>query len=245
MKNFKEQLQQAGLLESEIKIYLYLLSQGFSSPPQIARSVKIARPNLYGILDLLKEKGLLKEQKKGKRKIYFAADPSVLTQTLEARIEGLKQILPDLRALYMAQKNKPSIKFYEGVEEVKEIFYEMLEAKDVLGVSSTKKLYDVFGWDFFRKYISEMAKRRIFLRDILTQDSINTSARVPITTMKAMYETRLLPKNIEHLPVDVLVWGDKVALISTETPVFGTLIKNQAIASVMRIMFYLSWRQLT
>jgi len=245
METINDRLRQLGLLENEIKVYLYLLEQGLSSPPQIARGTKMARPNLYGILRSLKEKNLVIEQKQGQRKIYLAADPAVLVQTLESRTETMKQILPDLRALFASQKNKPTIKFFEGTEQVKEIFYEMLEAKSVLGVSSTKKLYDAFGWEFFKKYIPQMREREIFLKDILTQDSIDTSAKIPISVLKSLYETRLLPKNIGNVPVDVLIWDDKVALISTEQPVFGTLIKNPAIAEIMRIMFDLSWKQLS
>lgn len=245
MENISSYLKQLGLSENEIKVYLYLLEQGLSSPPQIARGIKIARPNLYGLLQSLKEKNLVTEQKHGHRKIYLAADPSVLVHTLESRTEAMKQVLPDLRALFASQKNKPQIKFFEGKEQVKEIFYEMLEAKSVLGVSSTKKLYDAFGWDFFKKFIPQMRERGIFLKDILTKDSIDTSARIPISVLKSMYETRVLPKNIDSIPVDVLIWDDKVALISTEQPVFGTLIKNPAIAEIMKIMFGLSWEQLS
>jgi len=245
METINDRLRQLGLLENEIKVYLYLLEQGLSSPPQIARGTKISRPNLYGLLQSLKEKSLVTEQKHGQRKTYLAADPSILVHTLESRTEAMKQVLPDLRALFASQKNKPQIKFFEGAEQVKEIFYEMLEAKSVLGVSSTKKLYDTFGWDFFKTYIPKMRERGIFLKDILTQDSINTSARVPISVLKSMYETRLLPKNIDSIPVDVLIWDDKVALISVEQPVFGTLIKNTAIAEIMKIMFDLSWKQLS
>jgi len=245
MKTINDHLRQLGLLENEIKVYFYLLEQGLSSPPQIARGTKMARPNLYGLLQSLKEKNLVIEQRRGQRKIYSAADPSVLVQTLESRTEAMKQVLPDLRALFASQKNKPTIKFFEGTEQVKEIFYEMLEAKSVLGVSSTKKLYDAFGWDFFKKYITQMRERGIFLKDILTQDSINTSAQIPISVLKSMYDTRLLPKEYDSIPVDVLIWDDKVALISTEQPIFGTLIKNQAVATIMQIMFNLSWKQLS
>jgi HTH-type transcriptional regulator, sugar sensing transcriptional regulator len=245
MSTLSEQLKQSGLLESEIGVYLFLLEQGISSPPQIAKGTKIARPNLYPTLRTLKEKGLVNEQQSGKRCIYAAADPSVLVHRLESRAQAMKQVLPDLRALYSAQKNKPTVKFFEGAEQVKEIFYEMLEAKEVYGVASTKKLYDALGWEFFGSYILKMRERGIFLKDILTQDSIDTSAPNPITILKGMYDTRLLPKSIEHLPVDILVWDDKIALISTEQPIFGTLIQNPAIAQVMKIMFDLSWKQLS
>ncbi len=244
MNNIAEQLVAVGLTDNEIKVYLYLLEQGMSSPPQVAKGTGIARPNLYGLLRLLKEKGLVAEHKKGTRNTYSSTDPSALVSGLESRTEAMKQLLPDLRALYAAQANKPSIKFFEGVEQVKEIFYEMLEAKSGLGVASTKQLYDVMGWDFMKFYITEMRKRGIVWRDIITHDSINTSAKTPIGILKSMYEARLFSKDVTSLPVDLLIWDDKIALISTEAPVFGTLIKNEAIAKVMRLMFEHTWNDL-
>jgi len=245
MELLDKTLEKAGLRRNEIRAYLYLLEHGTSTPPQIARSTKIARPNLYSSLQTLKDRGLISEQRKGSRKTYIAVDPSVLVQTLEHQTEEMRQILPDLRGLYAAQTNKPVIKYYEGTEQVKEIFYEMLETKNVYGVASTKKLYDALGWDFFTTYIKKMKDRGIVLHDILTEDSSTTSAQTPIKLLKGLYDARILPKGTENLAVDILVWDDKVALISTEAPIFGTLIKNQAIASVLKIMFNLSWKQLS
>ena len=245
MEPLANALKRCGLKDNEVLSYLYILEQSPATPPQIARGTKIARPNLYASLQSLKEKGLISEQQRGKRKTYLAADPSALVQTLEQRTEEMRQILPDLRGLYAAQKNKPTVKFYEGAEQVKEIFYEMLEAENIYGVASTKKLYDALGWDFFKAYIPTMQRKGIVLHDILTQDSAQTSAKVPTEILKGLYDMRLLPKDVPNLAVDILVWDDKVALISTETPVFGTLIKNAAIASVLKIMFNLSWKQLS
>lgn len=239
-----KELEQAGFRENEIRTYLYLLGQGTATPPQIAQGTKIARPNCYKILQTLKEKGLIIEQQQGKRKVYSPSDPSVLVHTLQLRAEAMTQLLPDLRAMFSAQKNKPSIRFFEGVEQVKEIFYEMLEAKEVAGIASTKKLYEVIGSDFFKKLIKQMQDKKIFLRDILTKESVNTAAPTPIGILKGLYEYRVLPETTHDLPVDILIWNDKAAFLTVDGPVFGTLIQNQAIADMLKITFELAWKQL-
>ena len=63
-------LRELGLGKNEIKIYLFLLERGLSSPPEIAQGTKIAITNSYHILAKLKAEGLLLEQKTGKRKKY-------------------------------------------------------------------------------------------------------------------------------------------------------------------------------
>lgn len=243
--DIREQLKSSGLRESEVKVYLHLLSHGFSTPPQIAKGTQIARPNCYKILEALKERRLVSEQLKGKRKAYAANDPSAIVHAMQMRAEAMTQLLPDLRALYAAQKNKPSIRFFEGADQVKEIFYEMLEAKEVMGVASTKKLYAALTPEFFKTYIKQMREKNIVLRDILTKDSVLTSAPTPIEILKGLYEYRILSETLDALPVDILIWDHKIAFLSIETPIFGTLIENAAIAKMMKILFELSWEKLT
>jgi len=238
------ELKTVGLKESEVKVYLYLLANGLASPPQIAKGTGIARSNCYVILNGLRVRGLITEQSKGKRKAYLANDPSALIHSMQQRTDALQQLLPDLRSLYVAQKNKPSIKFFDGAEQAKEIFYEMLEAKEVMGVASTKKLFAVMGTDFFGPYIKQMQERGIKLRDILTKESVDTSAKTAVSLLRHLYEYRMLPESTGDIPVDILSWDDKVAFLSVDAPVFGTLIKNKAIADMMKIMFELSWKQL-
>ena len=241
----EQMLKSAGLKESEIKVYLYLLQNGLASPPMISKGTGMARPNCYSILQTLKEKGLIALQTQGKRKAYVATDPSALIHAMEMKTEALKRLLPDLRAMYSKQSQKPSIKFFEGAEQVKEIFTEMLEAKEVYGVASTKKLYEALSPEYFKMYIKKMREKNILLKDILTKDSVDTSAPTPIGTLKNFYEYRVLPENSGDIPVDILLWDDKVAFISVEAPVFGTLIKHAAIAKMLKIMFGFSWKQLS
>jgi len=60
----EEGLKNIGLKGSEIKVYLYLLENGVSTPPQIAKGTRIARTNTYHILRGLSEKGLIERQEK-------------------------------------------------------------------------------------------------------------------------------------------------------------------------------------
>ncbi len=110
----EQQLRQFGLTPSEITVYLFLLEHGVSSPPQVAKGTKITRTNCYHVLESLKHEGLISEQEKGKRKVYIACDPEALLRRFDLRRESLSQIVPDLRARYVVQKNKPIIKFLTG-----------------------------------------------------------------------------------------------------------------------------------
>lgn len=89
-----EQLTTIGLKRSEIRVYLYILEQGIVTPPKIAAGTGIARTNCYHILDNLRDRGLIVEQPKGKRKSYLARDPEALLTILEQQRSVMQQLLP-------------------------------------------------------------------------------------------------------------------------------------------------------
>ncbi len=240
----QQQLTELGLRESEINVYLYLLKQGVSTPPQIAKGTGIARPNCYKILQSLKEKGLIEEQKKDKRKAYLASDPIALVQTLERRKQAMDKMLPDLRALYTTQKNKPEIRFYDGFEQVKQIFEQTLSAKEVLGITSTKKLFSLAP-KFFEKYQKEIQKKGIFFKDILSYESGKDIGPKVKERLKGLYEFKALPKKHEDISTDILIWNDNVALFVMEEPIFGTVLTNKHLADTFRIIFELSYQRLS
>ena len=107
--NLTKELKKAGLSNTEILIYLYLLENGVSTPPQISKGVNMLRTNTYSVLLSLQEKNLVSKQPKGKRSVYFANDPSAVVAEFEKRKKVVESILPDLRALYKKEKNESLI----------------------------------------------------------------------------------------------------------------------------------------
>ncbi len=129
-----EQLKESGLNETEAKVYLYVLENGLTAPPLLAKGTGILRTNCYSVLQSLQAKGLIEEHVKGARKAYLACDPAALLRALERKKEVTERLLPDLRALYTTQKNKPKVRFYDGLDEVKEIYAQVVTAEEVFGI---------------------------------------------------------------------------------------------------------------
>ncbi len=241
--DIQNELQNIGLHKSEIKIYFYLLENGLSSPPQIAKSTKIARTNSYHILQSLKEKGLVIEQRGDKRKAYLASDPSAFLRTLEKQKEIIEQILPDLRGLYITQKNKPKIRFFDGWEQTKEIYLQSLSAQSIIAMGSTNKLTEL-DEKFFTFFVEQIRTKNIVMHDILSYPSKEKGAPESILKLKGLYNVKFLSQKHSELPTDMLIWDDNVALISLEKPIFGTIITNKTIAQTFKIMFDVMWNGL-
>ncbi len=185
--DIKQQLRQFGLTSSEIEVYLYLLEQGLSSPPQVSKGTGITRTNCYHVLESLVTQGLVAEQEKGKRKAYLASDPEALLRSFDTRRESLAGIVPDLRAMYTVQKNKPKIRFYDGWEEVKQIYWQSFEAEEVFAVGSTKHLSDL-QQSFLHSYAKGLKEKEILLHDILSSTSGADIALGLKDIMKGYYE---------------------------------------------------------
>jgi sugar-specific transcriptional regulator TrmB len=234
-------LKDFGLLESEIRVYVYLLENGLSTPPLISKGSGIARTNVYAVLQQLRQKGLIEEHTKGKRKAYLATDPIALEQSFERRRETIHRMLPDLRSLYSTQKNKPKIQFFEGWEQVKQVFVLTLEAKEIFGIASTKQLFALEP-SFFDWHRQQMKERGIVFHDILTHASGETSGPTAKEQLKGLYDFKLLSSDYDDFPTDILIWDDQVALIGVATPVFGTVLTNPALAKTFRMMFDMMWK---
>lgn len=237
---FHKELSEIGLSKSEITIYSYLLENGLSSPPQIAKGTKIARTNCYNILQSLKEKGLILEQTKAGRRAYLASDPEALLRSIEQKKEAVARILPDLRALYTVKKNKPKIRFYERFEQVKEIYWQATKTEKLLALGSTKHISDNDP-AFFKKFQQELKDRGVFLQDILTNPSQEVGINETHEIMKGMYDFHVLPEKYKDFPTDLLIWDDNIALITLQEPIFGTVITNPLLAQTFRYIFEIIW----
>lgn len=241
----EEQLKDLGFHPSEIAVYLYLLEHGISDITQISQATGIARTNCYRVLDHLLEKDLIERQTQKSKTKYLANNPVAILRMVEKKREMVTEgLLPDLTGLYKSAGNKPIIKFYEGTEQIKEIFIQMYDAdEEILGLTSIKKLFPLFP-GFFEKWRAELKKRKIFLRDILTEESKPLAQDVSVKELDVFFDHRVIPQKFGDLDADILVWNDNVALLSLEEPIIGTVITNQYIADTVRIMHKVMWSAL-
>jgi len=226
-----------GLNKNEIRVYWYLLAQGLATPPQVAQGTKIARTHCYNLLRSLQDKQLIREQKSGSRKAYIAQHPKALVLALERKKEALEEVLPDLEAFYTTQVNKPTITFYEGWEQVQEIYFQTLSAKEIFSIGSTKHLSQQDS-DFFGKYVKLVKQKQIIVHDIISATSGTETFLPTKEILKGYYEARILPPKYSEIKTDILIWENNIALITLEEPIFGTVLTNQLLAQTFKVIFH-------
>lgn len=231
--NLAEQLKALDLSPAEIRVYLYLLEHGLATPSRVASGTGIQRPNTYHILETLHKRGLLIEQREGKRKVYFTNDPESLFIDLERKKQIVSTILPDLRGLRSTQKNKPVIQYFDGLSQIQEIYQMALQSKEIIALGSTDRLYQLMP-TFIERWLEEVKNRQIVLRDIVTHVSGNEAAHKMVASLKGYYDAKVLPKVAGELTTDILIWDNHLALITLDEPFFGTIITNASLINTFR-----------
>jgi HTH-type transcriptional regulator, sugar sensing transcriptional regulator len=253
-----EELQRFGLHPNETKVYLAILEMGQGTVSDISKTAQLNRTTGYDVLERLSLYGLTSRTTLGgKRRMYIAEPPSRLKQYLEnkkhqadRRLADVGELIPDLQNLYK-KENKPVIKFFEGAEGIKNIYWHTLESKKIiysildLGVYGANKntYYDQFGKD----YVKERAKLGVKEKALVVKNEAGlyfyetTYKNNPLA--QKVTEYRWLKKEFPFIPAaEVNIYDDVVMGVLAkpgENAAFE--IKNASFANSLKIIFEIAW----
>lgn len=241
-------LLQLKLTEKEIATYLILLENGASTVQDISRATGVNRVSVYSALDELKQKGLVTESRKGKKKLFVAEDPENLERLVAQKQEEVKfeqqllqnTILPMLRAIDINQESKPQIKFFEGAEGIYKVFDEyILKNRDVINCGSYETASIVVSEKDELAYFQEIKARKIFYRMILEDTPLNHKFAL---AAKGIAHTKFLPAETK-ISADVVISGSVTALISYDRKT-ATVIEDASIAQAIKMYLDFMWERL-
>ena len=238
--NQKELLQNLGLSDREVIIYIALLNRGPLLPQSIARETGIKRTTLYVIFPEMIKKGLILEVSQGKRRLLQAVSPDKLFDNYEKKYRELKSGIGELLTLYRMQGMKPKIEVFEGLEGIKRIYIDTLEiGKEVLVYNRMYRFdKELLNWnkDYF---IPQRIKKKIKVRAIVTAEKVGFE-HMPSEKFR---ETRFVPYEKFPLRIENLIYGDKICFLTVEAggPLVAILVESKQIAQAQRALFELAW----
>jgi len=248
---FTNLFKELGLSKLLQTIYIYLLQNGASSARQLAENLNIPRPSVYDNLKVLIQKGLVTERSEENKKIFQVDNLENLPQlvktkidTLEKERKELEKILPTLAQNF--DSIEPKIKFYSGVEGVKQVlndvlWYENIETHSMWPIS---EMIAVLGGDYFAEHNRKRIRRNISIRAIWPRDrAISFEDHPALGTGKGfLREIRFAPKGMIW---DMGYWnyGDKVAFVSSRKETFGFIIHSKDFSQLLRTQFEVIWKE--
>ena len=234
----------------EIKLYLTALQSGPISVQELAKRAGIDRVNCYQIINSLAKKGLIVQELKKFGRNIIAENPKKILKIIDNQKRKLrhreldiKDLMPELLALYQIEGIRPKIKVYEGQEGYFAICEDTLRSgeKNILQIGNLKNLYNVISKDYDDKhYIPARMKNQISAQ-ILTFKSPLTE-KFKRHDSKFLRETRFLSDKFIFKGYKY-IYKNKVAIISSAKELIGLVIESQDLTHMERQIFEILWQK--
>jgi sugar-specific transcriptional regulator TrmB len=244
-------LKEFGLSKQESNLYLTLAKTPGAQPASIiAHKMGMNRTTVYKMLINLAALNLITKTMKHGITCFFAEDPeNRLKSMVEERGHKLdevnKAILEALPSLTiqesMHEANLPKIRYYEGIEGIKQIYEEVLkEGKSYYRYGDITKIYGALG-DFTDEYIKKRNKLGITAHAIMPfyKESGANIEKNKRELRKVLY----IPHEFFPIDGEVRIFGNKVAIMSLrrESPI-GVIIESNIVAGMFQSIFMLTWK---
>lgn len=242
-----KELETLGLSQSEAKVYLAGLKLGPATAQQIAAKALTSRPTAYGMIESLTDKGLMSSYIKGKKKLFMSADPQQLTyivahlkrEALEKEM-AVGKIVDELGKLVDEEKSATTVRILEGNEGTAEIQRDILE-------SDAKEAFELVNRDDVRKFIPPMRKGDIREKLVLKlkANSMYVTAHGKGTDYQrppgAEGESRYLDGKKYPVRHEVLIYGDRICLVSFDPKKVAIIIRDPGLAQTLKTMYKALW----
>jgi len=248
---YQSTLQKLGLKSEEIKTYTCLLELGMQPASIIGKKLNFKRTTVRGYLENLSKLGLVKFQLKDRTQYFYAEKPETSLKILEQQkeatmhkieknLDAFSSIIPELNSLIRFESNIPKVTFYEGIDELKRMYKDTLNAKsEILCLSSLEDILELFGEQYDTWYVKKRAKKQIHLR-YLSKDT-PTEREEKKKDKQLLRESRLLPAKTFGITNEINIYDDKISIITLKDERIGIIIESKEISQTMRIIFELIW----
>lgn len=238
-------LQNYGFSEKEAKVYLTTLELGSSPASSIARRSEINRATVYTLLEELKKRGMAMETTKWDVKYYSVISPDSLLRQMEQKFEAFKEKMPELMALGDKFGNRPKVQFFEGLQGMKEMYYDTLTPSDepicafMWRDKTNQKLKEFFN----NEYIPERIKKNIRAKVILQPSTENNSYKKLFNNKKTITETKKVNYDSLQEWIEIsMYWMNKTMIaLRSEEEMSGIIISSKKLHDGLLNIFRLLW----
>ncbi len=240
------ELKKLGLSEKEIRVYLALLELGEASVQKISQKSKVNRATTYVILEGLAKKSLVSEIEKEGKTLYSAQDPEFLfnlfkfqEREIKEKEAEFKKVLPELKAIFNLAPQKPKVRFFEGKEGLLAIQEDILKEKDteINEFYSADDISRIFSAEEVKGFVKRRSAQKLKAKAFYTR----SAGPISKENLPTQSEMKFMPQEQYPLHVDIIIYGDKIGLISLKEPLMGVIIENEGLASALRSIFKMLW----
>ena len=248
--NLSKLIEPFGLTEEESRVYLYLLKHGFATALSLSRALKIGRTKIYRIIDLLKRLKLVVQKVDERGAKFSATHPSKFQQIVTEReqsIQALKKSVPDLishlSSIMPETTEKSKVLYYEGIEGLEQVSYNIVHADGLLRVFEMEHLDSFLAFDFSESVRRKLIENKVFTRDLTNKKEL--PGYTDVTELIEKYsEFRYINPDKLKINFEVLIYNDIYATYTyKDKKIFCVEIYNEQLAQMQKQIFDFIWEQ--
>lgn len=244
-------LMNIGLSGDQAKVYLFLVKNGMTPAKGIATKTGLGRALAYKVLGQLTALGLAeKRENVGKIALFFPTHPQKVKEMITAKkVETEKSIASFDSAYNLLASDfnmllgKPNVQFFEGVEGLQRVYDDILEVgEEIKIVSSPIDEHRDKTLHLIREQIKKQVAQNIRTKAITPHGGQEYATPVA-EDEKWLITRKVVPAEKLHIPAQIIMYGDKVAITNFKENILTILIESRYIAETFRIMFEYIWEK--
>ena len=229
-------LENIGLTKNEIKVYLALLEEGPSTAGKILKKAEIHNSVFHFNINRLIEKGLVSYLKKGKFKVYQAAEPDNFLTYLHDKEKEVQNILPELKARQNFAPEKMEAEIYRGLKGIMTAMNSLIEKakknEEFLFFSTQREENSEEIQKFYERYDAKRKEKGLITKGI-----------APTKLKDLFLQRKYLQMKYTNipLPTNTGICGEKMVLISWGKNPQAVLIHSAEIVRKEKEFFHAFW----
>jgi HTH-type transcriptional regulator, sugar sensing transcriptional regulator len=240
--NKQQLLEKLGYHPYEASIYLAALELGEATVSELAHKTEMPRTSVQEVLMQMQKKGMISSYTKQTHKYWLAENPEKLLAGLKENEETFRNMIPELQALRpTGSDDKPQVRVYTGVNEIKLIMDDIIETKHhMLALISWDDWTNFFGQEYIRDFIERRYKHFLKIKVITPRTPL--AFELKKKDQEQLRQTRFLPDSIDLKRISNFIYGNKIAIISlNKKEPTGILIEDPAVVYGNTLYFENLW----
>jgi len=251
-KNITLYLEELGLSTIEINLYVTLLETGPINVRELAKLVQIKRTTAYFYIDGLIKKGLVKNAER----LIYPQEPSESIQRLvDNKIKLANKIqtsFPDIvdmiNDLHYPKNvsGVAEIKHYYGKNNVKNIYLDLLSAKNIRGITNISEFLDIFPDTF--QVVDEAVqkdKQKTFFELVDDSPKTHQALQKSLETTNNRYQCKYFPEGMSISSSVVTIYDGKVSIVNTRNTISGVILQSNILYDNFKQLFDLIWNNIS
>lgn len=247
---YTKYLEEIGFSTNQAKVYEHLASHGKSTASSISRNTGIQRSLVYIILKELIEQSLITQDNTGKVARFLIADPKHIEILIARRADSLELAKNAYQAMehtlmqrFSMQSGQPGVRFFSGIDGIRKLYKDINSSfNEEIWIVRSSIRPDAKFLEEINKQVEYQVKNGVKVKIINSSKDSDLGKNIHLDGTRNTQRGIIAGEAFKN-PAQIIIYRDKVAFTTFSDPEFTTVLENQDIATTLRSMYQIIWRQ--